>query len=436
MNSKREKKRDKDNSTPNNSSTIKTKKNQKKKKKKKLGKIILLLFLIAVLIAVGLLVYRTQKNGGGLKGFLSTVVGQDEITKKELNSIDFLVLGESGGLSDTIIACTYDPNTQKASMLSIPRDTFVGKSEATASPSDKINSIYNRTKDPMKTIAAVNNLTGLNLKYYVLVDTKALRELVDAIGGVYFDVPMDMYYEDTSEENYLIIDLKKGYQKLNGSQAEQLVRFRHNSDGSTYPIEYGEQDIGRMRTQREFLMAVMKQTLSLGNIFKIGNFIDIAQNNVKTNISFSLMKDYIPYAVEFNMENLQTGALPGVTDKFNGYWFYIKSNSDSQKVINQFFFDGLEEEAIDTTTPTVQILNGTSNPENLEKVVAQIKSLGYQVVKVGNTTTISKTSILNRTKQSEEIENNITQVLGCGTVKTGKDNVNADFTITIGKDYK
>ena len=61
-----------------------------------------------------------------------------------------------------------------------------------------------------KTIEAVNKITGLNLKYYILVDTEALIKLVDQIGGLYFDVPIDMNYDDPTQDLY--IHLSKGYQ--------------------------------------------------------------------------------------------------------------------------------------------------------------------------------------------------------------------------------
>ena len=73
-----------------------------------------------------------------------------------------------------------------------------------------------------------------------------------------------MDYDDKYQD--LHIHLTAGEQKLDGNKAEQLVRFRHNTDGTTYPVEYGDNDIGRMRTQREFIMQVMKQTLKPGNI--------------------------------------------------------------------------------------------------------------------------------------------------------------------------
>ena len=68
-----------------------------------------------------------------------------------------------------------------------------------------------------------------------------------------------------------------------------------------------------MRTQRDFISALLKQTLKPGNIFKLGEILEIAHKNVETNLELSYIKDYIPYAVEFNTDNLQTATLPGTT---------------------------------------------------------------------------------------------------------------------------
>ena len=86
------------------------------------------------------------------------------------------------------MVCSYNPKTQKASMLSIPRDTFIGKSKAKANSYDKINAVYSN-KGPEKTMELVEEITGIDLEYYVVVNNQAVIDLVNAIGGVYFDVP-------------------------------------------------------------------------------------------------------------------------------------------------------------------------------------------------------------------------------------------------------
>jgi LCP family protein required for cell wall assembly len=139
----------------------------------------------------------------------------------------------------------YHPQTQKAFLISVPRDTFVGTNILQAKSSDKINSLY--SKNPKKLMNKVSEITGIELDYYVTVSSKALIELVDIVGGVEFDVPIDMNYDDKSQN--LHIHLKKGTQLIDGKKAEQLLRFRHNNDGTSYSTEYGDNDYGRMKTR-------------------------------------------------------------------------------------------------------------------------------------------------------------------------------------------
>ena len=256
------------NRNSNNVKNTKNTKNTKTKQKKKMsvGKKILLILLLVILVAGGVFAYKTYKNGGGLSGMLATAVGHDENTKKNLGEFKCLVLGistdeEGALLTDTIMVASYNPNTQKATLLSIPRDTYTGNTPSRATAYEKINSVYSRHEDPQDVLDEVNEITGLNLEYYVIVKTEGFIKLVDAIGGVTFNVPIDMDYDDTSQD--LHIHLKAGEQFLDGDKAEQLVRFRHNNDGTSYPEEYGDNDLGRMRTQREFIMAVIKQTVKV-----------------------------------------------------------------------------------------------------------------------------------------------------------------------------
>ena len=207
--------------------------NKKSKKvKKKKNKFLRKFFLFLLMIIIAFFVYfavRVVQNGGGMQGIVTTIVGSSIDEVENLDDIYVLCLGKSLNMTDTIMVVKYSPKLQTASMLSIPRDTFVGTNKDTATTWDKINSKYQT--NPQLTLNAVNKLTGLNVKYYLTVDTKALRDLVDAIGGVYFDVPIDMDYDDSTQDLY--IHLKAGYQLLNGRQAEWLVRFRHNNNGTS-----------------------------------------------------------------------------------------------------------------------------------------------------------------------------------------------------------
>ena len=431
----------KDNIKKNNINSANSRPNTSNKKRKKSNhkklKIFFIIVAIILIIFLGIFMYRFSKNGFSMQGFLSTLFGQNEETLANLDNLDFLLIGESGNMTDSIMACRYDPKTQKAYMLSIPRDTFIGNSEANATTSDKINCVYNIKKDPMNTVKAVNKVTGLNLKYYVFVDTKALTEIVNAIGGVEFDVPIDMEYDDTSKDNTLHINLKKGTQKIDGNKAEQLLRFRHNNDGSSYPKEYGDNDLGRMHTQRDFIKATLNQTIRANNIFKLNELLDIVNKHVKTNLSVSLIKDYIPYAVNFDTENLQSDMLPNESKKINEIWFVKVIDSEAEKLVNDMFFSGTKDTSNGEKYITVELLNGTGDSEKLEPALKALENNGFDVVKVGNTTAQKTSSITNRTKQEDDTISKVKSLLNIKSkTTTGKNNVDADLTITLGKDYK
>ena len=350
----------------------KREKKNKKKKSKVLKKILIMLLLVLIAL-IASITYRTQKNGGGLQGLLSTLVGHNEETLKNLEQIQVLLMGVStdngGRLTDTIIVATYDPKNQKASLLSIPRDTFVGKNPQTGTGSDKINALYQ--KSPEKTLDKVNELTGLDIKYYMVIDNQALIKLVDVIGGVDFYVPIDMVYDDPSQELY--INLKQGQQKLNGDKAEQLLRYRHgNLDKKTgkylgtYPEEYGGNDYGRMRTQREFMIETAKQTLKAKNILKVKEIIDIAYEYVETNLSVSVIKDYVPYAINIDINNIQSAVLPGAsygpsTTPSYPLWFFIADKKETTKLIEELYGTSNnnddEEESTNSSTSKSNTVN-------------------------------------------------------------------------------
>lgn len=318
----------------------------KKKKSRALMKFVLTILIIGIVAAFIFICYKIQKNGGGKVGILATVLGESEETLDNLEPIQVLIMGISGvddyKLADSIMIASYNPKNQTASLMSIPRDTYVGKKDrknATQNyiASYKINSVFRNGTNIPDAINRINNLTGLQLENYVIIDTKALIKLVDAIGGVTFNVPIDMEYDDDSQN--LHIYLEAGEQLIDGAKAEQLLRFRHNNDGSTYPSSYGQQDIGRMKTQREFIAATLKQTLRFENIFKIRSVMDIMSSDVKTNLDFALLKKYIPKIAEFNAENLNTGVVPGKTEMCNGVSIYVADEPNTKQIVKNLFLE-------------------------------------------------------------------------------------------------
>lgn len=427
---------------------VKKKGKVKGKKKKNIFLRVVLILILIIIVAAGILLYKRYKEEGW-SGVSKTLLGHNEETVNKLEKMYCLLLGKSQNLTDTIMLASYDPKTQEAALLSIPRDTFIGDNLNYASGWDKINAVYQISPEDL--LEHVREITGINVQYYLTVDTEALKVLVDEIGGVYFNVPIDMHYTDRGQGLY--IDLQAGYQLLDGDKAEQLVRFRHNSDGTTYSYEYGGEDLGRMRTQRDFLKELLKQCIEKMDLNTILGFLDIAQQYVETNLNFNAIKDYIPYILEFNIDNLKTATLPGQSMQAgNGTWIYTIDEDEAQDVINELFYgitpstDGntIDDEGniISTTTDTseknkvsVEVLNGSGSSSKLSEVVGELEASGFEVVQTGNTSTTSNTTIIDRNDASESALNLLKEILDVDSITTGESSENRDITVIIGTDY-
>ena len=319
----------------------------KKNKKSPNFKVFMTIFILAIIITSGVFTgVKIFENGGGLKGVVATVLGENTSELSNLKTINVLLLGISedlnSKLTDTIMVSSYNPKTQRASILSIPRDTYVGKNKNSVKANDKLNTVY--SKSGIDTcMEKVEQITGIELDYYAVVNTKALIKIVDIIGGVNFDVPIKMDYDDPTQN--LHIHLNKGMQKIDGEKAEQLLRFRHNNNGSTYSQEYGDNDYGRMKTQREFIKETMKQTLQLKNITKAKKINSAVFENVNTNVEEGLIKQYLPYAIEFNTDSILMEQLPGESTKYNDVWVYEYNKKETTSLVKEIqnHLDNIEE---------------------------------------------------------------------------------------------
>ncbi|MDY5018009.1 MAG: LCP family protein [Oscillospiraceae bacterium] len=240
----------------------------------------------------------------------------------ERKSKDFytvLVLGRDtggGGNTDTMLLASYDVTNQKATVMSIPRDTMVNV------PWDikKINSVYNYYGGGDKGIQAlykeIAQLVGFEPDYQVIVEWDAVGAIVEAMGGVYYDVPRNMNYDDPYQD--LHIHQTKGYRKLSGDDAMQVLRYRHDND-----MRYGypDGDLGRIKTQQTLLKAMVEQLLQLKNVTKIGEFARAVKNNVTSDLTFEEMLWFGSQAV---MGGLKVDDVNFVTMPNTGKYVYSR----------------------------------------------------------------------------------------------------------------
>jgi len=207
--------------------------------------------------------------------------------RKSEDFYTILVLGRDtggGGNTDTMLLASYDVTNQKATVMSIPRDTMVNVNWDVK----KINSVYNMNGAGSKGLKAlykeISQLVGFEPDYEVIVEWEAVGQIVDAIGGVYFDVPYTMDYHDPYQD--LVIEQAAGYRLLTGDDAMQVIRWRKNDPWSQHGYTTGIGDDGRMQVQQDFLKAVIKQLLTPSNIKNIGKIATVFQQSVETDLSF------------------------------------------------------------------------------------------------------------------------------------------------------
>ena len=178
--------------------------------------------------------------------------GRERKSKYCYNILLYGVDNDAGG-SDTNMLMRFDAVNKTVDVVSLPRDTLMSNGH-------KLNSSYNNGGTE-KLRSNIEDMLGVPVDFYVSVDLKGFIALIDQIGGVDFDVPCDMDYDDPYQD--LHIDFKAGLQKLNGQQAMEVVRFRHNHDNTGYG---GRQDLGRIGTQQAFLKTVAQKLMKLENV--------------------------------------------------------------------------------------------------------------------------------------------------------------------------
>ena len=246
-----------------------------------------------------------------------------------------LILGRDtggGGNTDTMLLASYDVTNQKATVMSIPRDTMVNVSWDIK----RINSVYNYYGAGEKGIQhlykEVAQLVGFEPDYQVVVEWDAVGEIVDAMGGVYFDVPRNMNYDDPTQN--LHIHQEKGYRLLSGDDAMQVIRYRHDNRVNGKTLGYPDGDLGRIATQQAFLKAVVEQLLQVKNLTKLNQFVKVFQNNVETDMTFTNILWFAQQAVfgGLKVENVNFVTMPNTpvscwSRTYQNYQSYVVPNA-------------------------------------------------------------------------------------------------------------
>lgn len=266
----------------------------------------ILLAVIAVLLlaaAAGFVVWRSWARKP------ATVTKKPELTNamggnvaRGDDTFTLLIAGKdkAAGLTDTILLGKFDAKNHCAHFYSIPRDTCVNEDWTTK----KVNQYYVSAGGGQDGVDAMlsgaRKLLGFPVDHYMIIDLEAFIEIVDTIGGVQFDVPIDMDYDDPDQE--LWIHVKAGPQKLNGLDAMGVWRYR-----ATYAMG----DIDRLNVQHDLLKSIVKQTLTLGNITNLNEIIRIIGKRVETDLTAGNLAYFAEEFLQMKEEDVTFATAPG-----------------------------------------------------------------------------------------------------------------------------
>lgn len=279
---------------------------------------------------------------------------KEESAVRKDNVYTLLVVGRDrvGMNTDSIMVARFDCDNHTANIVSIPRDTLVNVPWAVK----KVNSVYGSAGiDGL--VSEIEDLVGFGIDSYAIVNTYVFQQIIDCIGGVYFDVPIYMYYDDPEQDLY--ISLAPGYQLLNGNQCEQVVRFRQNNDGTGYP----NGDLGRIETQHAFFEALAKQVLQLGNISNLPQIISLVIDNTDTNLTSGNIAFYAQEFLKMRSEDINFYTLPYES-------VYIRGGS----------YVSIQLE------PWLDMINTYLNPFTVDVTAANLDVLGFDGTNFTSTT--------------------------------------------------
>ena len=258
------------------------------------------------------------------------------------NIVNFLVMGKDRAAANTDVIMIVNFNIEKntVNIVQLPRDTYIEYDNR----SGRINTIYShylynspnnisakeqRKYAMAKTAEAIEAGFCVQIDYYALVFLDVFADVVDAMGGVYVDVPCDMQYIDDTPGQELNIDLKKGYQRLDGNKAEQFVRFR-----SGYLLA----DISRMDAQKLLLSAMLQQLKSNLTVSSAVNIVKTVLDNLTTDVSLADAQYYVTRLrdVDLSKMTMLTLAGDGCQIGASGAWMYVVNRIATLDTVNKY----------------------------------------------------------------------------------------------------
>ncbi len=454
------------------SNNIKNNKKTKASNRKKIFRLVFGSLLIATSLALGVIAstfhsllntynQNTEKkiSLGSIQGIQQAVSDLKQISSPIEEPMNILILGSdisyshgkadngSPTRSDTMMLAHIDPIKKQVNILSIPRDTRFLIPEKRYY--DKINAAfaYGGERLARKTVA---NLTGSPIHHFVALKVDGLVNIIDILGGIEINVEKNMHYVDHTAK--LNINIKKGVQTLNGEQAHEYVRFRHDEIG----------DIGRVQRQQHFLDAVATKMLNPATIVKLPKLVDSVQKNIVTDMSNPEMLKVGNFLRTIKRSQIKMVMLPGHFGSIGGASYWLIDEDQKKDLIKDMFPDSTyNTEATPSSSPSliasssdpqnnnqdisslqkrkyrITVLNGTDEPRLAARAARFLRDKGWSVWSVSEAkNAVEKTQIVVQTGKSVPVPY-LQEALGvqAEVINQSVGDIYTDYTITVGKDF-
>ncbi|MGV8083177.1 MAG: LCP family protein [Coriobacteriia bacterium] len=343
--------------------------------------------------------------------------------------------GEENYRTDTILVAHVDPETKHIWIISIPRDTKV---TIPGHGTNKINAAYTYGGAAL-TIETVKNLTGMDINYYMEVDFEAFKKAVDALGGVWVDVPVainDKQADGTPKKT--ASKIAAGYQLLDGDHALTFVRARH---------QFSDQDFSRMKNQQLFLKALADQIAQTQSITKIPGLVSGVAPYITTSMSLTDMIKAAKALMGAGSSSIYTATLTGTWKSP-----YIYPDMAVMQKLTDAIEAGVSFDSTATATGagtsaavsvkpadvSVTVRNGSGISGVAKQAASILQAQGFPIANIGNANqnVYDQTLIVYKTDKTQaEL---VSQYLPTGTrlvESRGMYTFTSDILVVVGKDW-
>lgn len=338
------------------------------------------------------------------------------------------------GRTDTMLLARLDPQDHTLRLLSIPRDTRIETPRLTV---PKINQANADGGAVLAAQAVSETLNNIPIDRYVRVNTEAFKALIDLVDGIEVYVPERMKYEDKTQK--LFIDLQPGLQTLNGEEAEQFARFRHDANG----------DIGRVQRQQVLLKALKDKLQNPSIIPRLPKIITTLQSYIDTNLSLDELLAVANFGRDLQPKELRMVMLPGrfSTPKEYQYSYWIMSPKGRDRIMEDYFNQPPLKSLTDTPETDNQesfnnlhiaIQNASSSSDLAQRFMAYLnkKQFNHVYLIQDSLEPLSQTQIVVQ-KGDQNSAEELQKILGFGNVEmSSTGDIQSDITLRLGDDAR